>query len=94
MNVGILQFGVRLPESHSLKEKRQVIKSLVVSLHNRFNVSAAEVADQDLWQSAVVGVACLSNDKKHTNEVLSKALAFATTYDLELVDSNIEIIDI
>ena len=94
MNVGVLQVSVRLPESHSLKEKRQVVKSLVAQLHNRFNVSAAEVADQDLWQSAVVGVACLSNDKKHTNEVLNKALAFATTYDLELLESNIEIIDI
>ena len=93
MNIGVLQFSVRLPESHSLKEKRQVIKSLVAQLHNRFSVSAAEVEDQDLWQSAVVGVAYVSNDKKHTNEVLSKALAFATTYDLELVESDIEIID-
>jgi uncharacterized protein YlxP (DUF503 family) len=93
MNIGVLQFSVRLPESHSLKEKRQVIKSLVAQLHNRFSVSAAEVEDQDLWQSAVIGVAYVSNDKKHTNEVLSKALAFATTYDLELVESDIEIID-
>ncbi|XUW99371.1 MAG: DUF503 domain-containing protein [Dehalogenimonas sp.] len=93
MNIGVLQFSLRLPESHSLKEKRMVVKSLVAQLHNRFNVSAAEVEDQDLWQSAVIGVACVSNDKQHTNEVLNKALAFATTYDLELVESNIEIID-
>ncbi|MEL7561694.1 DUF503 domain-containing protein [Dehalogenimonas sp. 4OHTPN] len=93
MNIGVLQFSIRLPESHSLKEKRQVVKSLVAQLHNRFNVSAAEVEDQDLWQTAVVGVACISNDKKHTNEVLSKALVFATTYDIELLESNIEIID-
>jgi uncharacterized protein len=93
MNIGVLQFSIRLPESHSLKEKRQVVKSLVVQLHNRFNVSAAEVEDQDLWQTAVIGVTCISNDKKHTNEVLSKALAFATTYDIELLESNIEIID-
>lgn len=93
VNIGVLQLGIRLPESHSLKEKRQVTKSLVAQLHNRFNVSAAEVEDQDLWQSAVLGVACISNDKKHTNEVLNKALAFATRFNLELVDSNIEIID-
>ena len=92
MNIGVLQFSLRLPESHSLKEKRQVVKSLVVQLHNRFNISAAEVEDQDLWQSAVIGAACVSNDKQHTNEVLNKALAFATSYDLELVESNIEII--
>jgi len=93
MNIGVLQFSVRLPESHSLKEKRQVVKSLVAQLHNRFNVSAAEVDEQDIWQMAVIGAACVSNEKKHTNEVLSKALAFATTYDLELVESNIELID-
>ena len=93
MNIGVLQLSIRLPESHSLKEKRQVVKSLVAQLHNRFNVSAAEVEDHDLWQSAVVGVACISNDKKHTNEVLNKSLAFTTSFDLELVESNIEIID-
>jgi uncharacterized protein YlxP (DUF503 family) len=94
MNVGILQFSIRLPESHSLKEKRQVVKSMVAQLNNRFNVSAAEVADQNLWQTAAIGVACLSNDKRHTNEVLTKALAFASTFDLEMLESSMEIIDI
>ncbi|MEN8614585.1 DUF503 domain-containing protein [Dehalogenimonas sp. THU2] len=94
MNVGILQFSIRLPESHSLKEKRQVVKSLVAQLHNRYNVTAAEVDDQDLWQTAAIAVACLSNDKRHTNEVLSKALSFASTFDLEMLESSIEIIDI
>lgn len=94
MNVGILEFNIRLPESHSLKEKRKVIKSLVAQLNNRFNVSAAEVDDQDLWQTATIGVACLSNDKRHTNEVLNKALAFASTFDLEMLESSIEIIDV
>ncbi|AKG53679.1 YlxP-like protein [Dehalogenimonas sp. WBC-2] len=94
MNVGILQMNLRLPESHSLKEKRQVVKSLTAQLHNRYNVSAAEVADNDLWQLAGIAVACLSNDKTHTNEVLNKARAFAATYDLEVVEADIEIIDI
>jgi uncharacterized protein YlxP (DUF503 family) len=94
MNVGVLQFSIRLPESHSLKEKRQVVKLLVAQLNNRYNVSAAEVDVQDLWQTASIGVACLSNDKRHTNEVLSKALAFASNFDLEMLESNIEIIDI
>ncbi|TFG46299.1 MAG: DUF503 domain-containing protein [Dehalococcoidia bacterium] len=94
MNVGVLQFSIRLPESHSLKEKRQVVKSLVAQVNNRYNVSAAEVDDQDLWQTARIGAACLSNDKRHTNEVLNKALAFASTFDLEMLESNIEIIDI
>lgn len=94
MNVGILRFAVRLPESHSLKEKRKIVKSLVAQLNNRFNVSAAETDDNDLWQAATIGVACISNEKRHTNEVLHKALAFAETFDLEMMDSDIEFIDL
>jgi uncharacterized protein YlxP (DUF503 family) len=94
MNVGILKFSIRLPESHSLKEKRKIVKSLVAQLNNRFNVSAAEADDHDLWQMATIGVACLSNEKRYTNEVLHKALAFATTFDLEMMDSSLEFIDL
>ena len=93
MNVGIMQFRIKIPESHSLKEKRKIVRSLVTQLNNRYNVSAAEVDGNDLWQTAVIGVACLSNDKRHTNEVLNKALNFASAYDLEMMESNIEIID-
>ena len=94
MNVGILQFRIRLPESQSLKEKRHVIKSLLAHLHTRYSVSAAEVDAQDMWQVAVIAVACLSNDKRHTNDVLNTALTFASTYDIEMLQSDIELIDI
>lgn len=93
MNVGVMQFQIKLPESHSLKEKRKIVRSLVAQINNRYNVSAAEVDGNDLWQTAIIGVACLSNDKRHTNEVLNKALHFASGYDLEMMESNIEIID-
>lgn len=94
MNVGILQLHIRLPESHSLKENRRVIKSLLAQLHNRYNVSAAEVDQHEMRQGAVIAVACLSNDKRHNNDVLNKSLAFASTHDVEMLQSEIEIIDI
>ena len=94
MNIGILKFRLRLPGNHSLKGKRQVIKSVIAQLINRFSVSAAEVEDNDLWQIATIGVVLVSNDKCHTNDVLTKSLAFVqNSFDAELIDSSLEIID-
>jgi uncharacterized protein len=94
MNIGVLKINLRLPENLSLKGKRQVVKSVVALLQNRFHVSAAEVADNDLWQIATVGVVYISNDPRFTNEVLSKAVSFVEggRFDAEMLDYNIEII--
>ena len=94
MNVGILKMRLRLPENMSLKGKRQVIKSVVAQLKNKFDISAAEVADNDLWQVATLGVAFISNDPRFTNEVLSKAAAFVESgkFDAEFMDYETEII--
>jgi len=96
MNVGVLKIRFRLPENMSLKGKRKVVKSVVAQLKNRFEVSAAEVADNDLWQIATVGVAYISNDQRFTNEVLSKAAAFVDggNFDAEFMDYDTEIISL
>ncbi|MBV8446124.1 MAG: DUF503 domain-containing protein, partial [Candidatus Dormibacteraeota bacterium] len=60
MVVGTLLITLQVPDSGSLKEKRQVVRSLTARLRNTFNVAVAEVGDQNLWQSAVIGVACVS----------------------------------
>ncbi len=94
MNVGVCKIELRLPENMSLKGKRQVIKSITSQLRNRFNVSVAEVDDNDLWQKAVLGVSLLSNDSRYTNEVLSKVVNFVTNgrFEIEILDYEIEII--
>ena len=94
MNVGVLKIKLRLPENMSLKGKRQVVKSVVAQLQNKFNVSAAEIADNDLWQLATVGAAYISNDPRFTNEVLSKAASFVEcgNFDAEFLDYQTEII--
>jgi uncharacterized protein len=94
MNIGVLKIRLRLPENLSLKGKRQVVKSVVALLQSRFHVSAAEVADNDLWQIATVGVTYISNDPRFTNEVLSKAVNFVEggRFDAEMLDYDIEII--
>ena len=63
-----------LPDSQSLKNKRQVLKSLKDRLHNRFNVSVAEVDFNQLWQRSAVALAVVSNSSDHANEVLLKAI--------------------
>ncbi len=94
MTVGVCRVWLRLPENHSLKDKRRVIKSLVTKLHNRFNVAAAEVDDHDRWQMTSLGLTCVSTSESHANQVLSKAVAFIRSErpDAELVDFRTEVL--
>jgi uncharacterized protein YlxP (DUF503 family) len=92
MHVSVCQIKLRLPENHSLKGKRQVIKSIITRLQNKFNVSVAEVDNQDLWQLSTLGVACVSNDRRHAGETLANVVKFIVqSYpDVELLSSEIE----
>ena len=96
MNVGVCQVKLRLPENLSLKGKRQVLKSITSRVGTKFNVSVAEVDDQDLWQLATIGICCVSNDQRHTNEVLSKIVEFITDshFEIEVLDYEIEILPV
>jgi uncharacterized protein YlxP (DUF503 family) len=96
MHVGVCQIRFRLPENLSLKGKRRVLKSITSRVVDKFNVAVAEVDDQDLWQLATLGICCVSNDKRHANEVLSKVVDFITDsrFEIEILDYDIEIIPI
>jgi uncharacterized protein len=76
MVVGTLTITLQVPASASLKEKRMVIRSLTARLRQTFNVAVAEVDDQDLWQSAVIGIACVSANSRHADEMSQKVLRF------------------
>ena len=71
MVVGLVVWELHVPGCQSLKDKRQVVKSLKDRLHAKFNVSAAETAHQDLLQRAELSVCVVSNDRKHAQSVLS-----------------------
>jgi uncharacterized protein YlxP (DUF503 family) len=92
MHVSVCQIELRLPENHSLKGKRQVVKSIITRLQNRFNVSVAEVDNQALWQLATLGVACVSNQRRHADETLANVVKFIIQNypDVELLSSEIE----
>jgi len=82
-----------VPESHSLKEKRQAIKSLKDQMRNKFNVSVAEVDTQNHHRQSTFGVACVANDAQSANRVLSKVVNFVEQFRLaEMVNYDIEII--
>ena len=96
MNVGICKIKLRLPDNHSLKGKRHVIRPIIAQLGNKFNVSVAEVSDQDMWQLATIGVGFVSDDTRFTNEVLSKVVSFVENgnFDVEVLDCEMEIIPV
>ena len=71
MVVGVAVWELYIAGCQSLKDKRQVVKSLTDRLHARFNVSAAETAHQDLHQRAELAVCVVSNQRRHAQEVLS-----------------------
>ena len=94
MHIGVCHITLRLPENHSLKGKRQVVKSIVARLQNQFNVSVAEVDDNDVWQIAGIGVCCISNDSRHADQMLASVIEWIERNrpDVELVDYETEII--
>ena len=96
MSVGVCKISLRLPENLSLKGKRRVLKSITTRVGNKFNVSIAEVDDQELWQLATLGICCVSNDNRYTNEILSKVVDFIANsrFEIEILDYEIEILPV
>ena len=92
MNVGVCKLTLRLPENQDLKGKRRVISSLSSRIRNKFNVSIAEVGDNDSWQSAVLGITCVSNSLKHSDEVLNHVVNYieSSREDLEIVEFELD----
>jgi len=95
MNAGVCKIRLHLPENQSLKEKRRIVKSIISRLRNQYNISIAEVDDQDLWQLATLGITCVSNHNQHVDEILSKVINFIVQNypDLEIVERKIEILN-
>ena len=76
MVVGVLRIVLYLPENHSLKGKRGVIRSIKARVSNKFNVSIAECDDHDNWQRVTLGVAQIGNERDHVDRALREVSAF------------------
>ena len=76
MVLGVCHLTIDLPEAHSLKDKRRVVKSVTDRVRARFNVSIAEVDDLDMWQSARIAFACVSNSSRHVDDTMQTVTRF------------------
>lgn len=74
MVVGVCTLELEIPASHSLKDKRHVIKSIIARVRKDFNVSVAEVDSQDAWQRAVIAIVCVSSDEKYAHGLLETVI--------------------
>ena len=94
MVIGVCTVLLEIPASQSLKAKRRVVKSILAKVRNQFNVSIAEVDANDAWQSAVIGIACVSNDASHVHRILTKVVESITNsrFDADVMDYQIEIL--
>lgn len=93
MIVGLCTVELLIPDAQSLKDKRQVLQSLKSRLRDKFNVSVAEVGDQDLWQKAILGLACVANESAHVNQVLDQAVnVIQAAPTIQLLRSRIELL--
>ena len=91
--VGLCTLELSIPEANSLKDKRSVLKSMLEGLRGRFNISAAEVEQQDIWRRATVALACVSGSQKFADQVLQGALRWVESNPrVVLMDVQIEFI--
>ena len=76
MVVGVLRLELLLPENHSLKGKRSVLRAIKARVQNKFNVSIAECEDHDLWQRATLGVSQVGAERGHVDACLRQVVRF------------------
>ena len=93
MFVAISRIELFIPESGSLKSKRFVLKSLKTRIKNKFNVSIAEIENNDKWQRATLSVSTVANDRKLVDSIINKVINFIENDNrVEVIDHSLEIL--
>ena len=94
MVIGLLKIELYVESSRSLKDKRKIIKSLIQKLKSKYtNLSVSEIDFLNNWKKSIIAIVAVSNEIKHINSVLEKALKFILDgYNYQVIDSEIEII--
>lgn len=94
MAIAVCRIRLRVAHSQSLKAKRQVVRSILGRVRERFTVSIAEVDDLNSWQLASIGFACVSNQERHASEMISEVASYVQrlNVDVEVLDVETEII--
>ena len=76
MTIGVAGVTLLFESTGSLKDKRQVVRSITKRVRNQFNVAIAEVEDLNDMRMATLGLTCISNSAPHADEMLAKAILF------------------
>ncbi len=94
MVIGVCTIQLYLPGNNSLKGKRSVLKSITSRLRRDFNISIAEVDSHDVWQSAIIGVVCVSNQQDYAHGLLTQVVEWIEHHrlDVQLVDYEMEML--
>lgn len=95
MFIGVGRYELFIPASRSLKDKRQVLRSVTQTVQKRFNVAIAEVDFQDKWQRAALGVSCVAESIGHCRKMLQeveKVIGRAAIDGAEITDRTIEFV--
>lgn len=97
MPIAYLTLGLRIEGAHSLKDKRQVLRSVKDRLRNSFNISIAEIEVTDLWQRATLGVVSISDSRDYLEGLMrnveKEAVKLANNAGAEVVDSVLDYVE-
>lgn len=94
MVIGVCTLELNIPAAASLKDKRQIVKSVIARLRNEFNIAVAEVDRLDSWQTAIVAAVTVSNDRDYVHALLTRVALWVerNRLDCDLVDYEIDLI--
>lgn len=93
MIIGICICEIFIFNANSLKSKRSVVKSIIEKSKNRFNISIAEVGENDKWQKSIIAFSTISNDQKIVEGTIDKVINFFDSYsEIEIIDIKREIL--
>jgi len=91
MVVGVLTIELWFPGTHSLKGKRKLLQKIIERTRSRYNVSIAEVSDNDLWQRTLIGISVVSNGTDHIHSTLDNITNFITNLHVgEVISTQVE----
>jgi uncharacterized protein len=91
MFIAACRIELELPESSSLKDKRQVLRSVMARMRNKFNVAVAEVDYQESWRHAALGFACVSNSASHARSMTESIVSYVDETRMDAVAGEIAI---
>ena len=93
MFVGLCRLELHLPGCRSLKDKRMLLRSLLDRLRRKYNLSAAEVEGQDLWQRSVLGLALVNSRKSGADKTMSGIIRYIERErDMEVIECDVQVL--